>query len=70
MDPYKSHCYNPFVYLRNDSDLQRLVTNLFQNTRMKGSSGQDPFWEQAAQMLLLAVMFYLHYEAPVEEQNF
>ena len=70
VDPYKSHCYNPFVYLRNDSDLQRLVTNLFQNTRMKGCSGQDPFWEQAAQMLLLAVMFYLHYEAPAEEQNF
>ena len=70
VDPYKSHCYNPFVYLRNDSDLQRLVTNLFQNTRMKGSSSQDPFWEQAAQMLLLAVMFYLHYEAPAEEQNF
>ena len=70
VDPYKSHCYNPFVYLRNDSDLQRLVTNLFQNTRMKGSSSQEPFWEQAAQMLLLAVMFYLQYEAPAEEQNF
>ena len=66
----KSHCYNPFVYLRNDNDIQRLVTNLFKNTTPKGSQSQDPFWDQAAQMLLLALVFYLHYEAPPDEQNF
>lgn len=66
----KSHNYNPFVYLRNDNDIQRLVTNLFKNTTPKGSQTQDPFWDQAATMLLLALVFYLHYEAPPEEQNF
>ena len=65
-----SHCYNPFVYLRNDNDIQRMVTNLFKNTTPKGSQSQDPFWDQAATMLLLALVFYLHYEAPPEEQNF
>lgn len=66
----KSHCYNPFVYLRNDNDIQKLVTNLMLNTTPKGSKPSDPFWEQAASMLLLALIFYLHYEAPPEEQNF
>ena len=66
----RSHCYNPFVYLRDDNDIQRLVTNLFKNTTPKGSQSQDPFWDQAATMLLLALVFYLHYEAPPEEQNF
>ena len=66
----RSYCYNPFVYLRNDNDIQRLVTNLFKNTTPKGSQSQDPFWDQAASMLLLALIFYLHYEAPPEEQNF
>ena len=66
----KSHCYNPFVYLRSDNDIQRLATNLFKNTTPKGSQSQDPFWDQAAQMLLLALVFYLHYEAPLDEQNF
>lgn len=66
----KSHCYNPFVYLRDDNDIQRLVTNLFKNTTPKGSQTQDPFWDQAATMLLLALIFYLHYEAPPDEQNF
>lgn len=66
----KSHCYNPFVYLRDDNDIQRLVTNLFKNTTPKGSQSQDPFWDQAATMLLLALVFYLHYEAPEDEQNF
>lgn len=71
IDMDKSHCYNPFVYLRNDNDIQRLATNLFKNTTPKESKGsQDPFWDQAAQMLLLALMFYLHYEAPPDEQNF
>ena len=66
----RSHCYNPFVYLKSDSDIQRLVTNLFKNTTPKDSKNQDPFWDQAAAMLLLALIFYLHYEAPPEEQNF
>ena len=66
----KSHCYNPFVYLRTDNDIQRLVTNIFKNTTPKGSQSRDPFWDQAAMMLLLALVFYLFYEAPPEEQNF
>ena len=66
----KSHCYNPFVYLRDDNDIQRLVVNLFKNTAPKGSQTNDPFWDQAAMMLLLALIFYLHYEAPENEQNF
>ena len=65
-----SHCYNPFVYIQNDNDVQKLVTNLFKATTPKGSSSQDPFWDTAASMLLLALMFYLKYEAPEEEQNF
>ena len=66
----KSHCYNPFVYLHNDNDIQRLVTNLFKSTTPKGSQSNDPFWDTAASMLLLSLIFYLHYEAPEEEQNF
>ena len=66
----KSHCYNPFVYLQSDNDIQRLVTNLFKSTTPKGSQSNDPFWDTAASMLLLALVFYLHYEAPEEEQNF
>ncbi len=66
----KSHCYNPFVYLKDDNDIQKLVTNIFKNTTPKGSQTQDPFWDNAAMMLLLALVFYLHYEAPEEEQNF
>ena len=66
----RSHCYNPFVYLRDDNDVQRLVTNLFKSTTPKGSQSQDPFWDTAASMLLLALVFYLHHEAPPDEQNF
>ena len=66
----KSHCYNPFVYLKDDNDVQRLVTNLFKATTPKGSQSNDPFWDTAASMLLLALIFYLRYEAPEEEQNF
>lgn len=66
----KSHCYNPFVYIRNDNDVQRLVTNLFKSTTPKGAQAQDPFWDTAASMLLLAMIFYLVYEAPKYEQNF
>ena len=66
----KSHCYNPFVYLKDDNDVQRLVTNLFKATTPKGSQSNDPFWDTAASMLLLARIFYLRYEAPEEEHNF
>lgn len=67
---HRSHCYNPFVYLRDDNDVQRLVTNLFKSTTPKGAQSQDPFWDTAASMLLLSLIFYLKYEAPPEEQNF
>ena len=40
----KSHCYNPFVYIKTDNDVQKLVTNLFKSTTPKGSQSQDPFW--------------------------
>jgi len=66
----KSYCFNPFVYLKTDNDIQRLVTNLFKNTTPKGAQTQDPFWDNAAKMLLMALMMYLHYEAPEYEQNF
>ena len=66
----KSHCYNPHVYLPTDNDVQRLVTNLFKATTPKGAQTTDPFWDTAASMLLHALIFYLHYEAPEDEQNF
>lgn len=66
----RSHCYNPFVYLKTDNDVQKLVTNLFKSTTPKGSSSSDPFWDTAASMLLLALIFYLKYEAPDNEKNF
>jgi len=66
----KSHCYNPFVYLDTDNDVQRLVTNLFKSTTPKGAQSSEPFWDTAAQMLLHALIFYLKYEAPEDEQNF
>ncbi len=66
----KSHCFNPFAYLHTDNDVQKLVTNLFKATTPKGSQSQDPFWDTAASMLLSAIIFYLLYEAPEEEQNF
>lgn len=66
----KSNCYNPFKYLKTDNDVQRLVTNLFKATTLKNSSTADPFWDVSASMLLLALIFYLKYEAIDEEQNF
>ena len=66
----KSHCYNPFVYLQSDNDIQRLVTNLFKATTPRGSQSNDPFWDTSASMLLSALVYYLHYEAPEDEQNF
>lgn len=66
----RSDRYNPFKYIESDNDVQRLVTNLFKSTTPKGSQSNDPFWDTAASMLLLALIFYLKYEAPPEEQNF
>ncbi len=70
IDTDNSDCYNPFEYIRNDDDILKLVTNLFKNTTPKNAQPQDPFWDNAAQMMLLALMFYLYHEAPKEEQNF
>ena len=67
---WKSFCYNPFDYLMDDNDVQRLVTNLFKATTPKGAQTQDPFWDTAASMLLLSLIFYLKYEAPDDEKNF
>ena len=67
----KSHCYNPIFYLKDDNDVQKLVTNLFKSTTPKDSvKGVDPFWDNAASMLLMALILYLKHEAPKEEQNF
>lgn len=66
----RSHCYNPFIYLQSDNDVQKLVTNIFKATTPKGSQSNDPFWDTAASMLLLSLVFYLWYEAPTDEQNF
>lgn len=66
----KSHCYNPFVYIKKPDDIQRLATTIFKSTTPKGKSSADPFWDSTAEMLLKALMFYLWYEAPAEEQNF
>ena len=66
----KSFCYNPLFYATTDNDVQKLVTNFFKATTPKGSTSSDPFWDTAASMLLLALIFYLKYEAPEYEQNF
>lgn len=65
-----SHCYNPFAYLKDDKDVLKLVTNLIRNTTPKGSNTNDPFWERSETALLEALILYLLYEAPKEEQNF
>lgn len=66
----KSHCFNPFAYLENDNDIQKLISILFKATTPKSSGNQDPFWDMTAGMLLSALIFYLKYEAPEEERNF
>ena len=66
----RSHCYNPFVYLQTDNDVQKLVTNVFKSTTPKGSKSSDPFWDTSSSMLLSALIYYLWHEAPAEEQNF
>ena len=65
----KSMHYNPFAYVHSEKDILKLVTTLMTNTKGEGQSG-DPFWEKSERLLLTALIAYLHYEAPVEEQNF
>ena len=70
INPGLSHCYNPFAYLRDEKDVLKLVTNLIRNTTPKGASNNDPFWEKSETALLEALILYLLYMAPPEEQNF
>ena len=65
----KSMKYNPMAYIHSEKDILKLVTTLMTNTKGEGSGG-DPFWEKSERLLLTALIAYLHYEAPVEEQNF
>ena len=65
----KSMHYNPFSYVHSEKDILKLVTTLMTNTKGEGSGG-DPFWEKSERLLLTALIAYLHYEAPVQEQNF
>ena len=65
----KSMHYNPFAYVHSEKDILKLVTTLMTNTKGEGSGG-DPFWEKSERLLLTALIAYLHYEAPAEEQNF
>ena len=65
----KSMHYNPFAYVHSEKDILKLVMTLMTNTKGEGSGG-DPFWEKSERLLLTALIAYLHYEAPVEEQNF
>ena len=66
---HKSMRYNPFAYIHEEKDILKLVTTLMTNTKGEGQGG-DPFWDKAERLLLTALIAYLHYEAPVEEQNF
>lgn len=70
VDFSQSDGYDPFRYIRDDKDVLRLITNLIRNTTPKNAGGSDPFWEKAETALLEALMFYLLYEAPENEQNF
>ena len=65
----KSHHYNPFAYIRSEKDILKLVTCLISNTKGEGKTGDD-FWQKAETLLYTALIAYIHYEAPVEEQNF
>lgn len=71
IEPWRSHGYNPFAYIRNDDDIQRISTLLMKATEGgKAGATADPFWDRAAEMLLKALMFYLYHYAPPEEQSF
>lgn len=66
---HKSMHYNPFAYIHEEKDILKLVTTLMANTKGEGTGG-DPFWEKSEKLLYTALIAYLHYEAPAEEQNF
>ena len=70
IDPSQSDCYNPFCYLRDEKDVLKLIDNLIKNTTPRNASSNDPFWEKSEIALDSALMLYLMYEAPPEEQNF
>ena len=70
VDFSRSDGYDPFRYIRDDKDVLRLITNLIRNTTPKNAASNDPFWEKAETALLEALVFYLLYEAPENEQNF
>ena len=65
----KSHHYNPFAYIHSEKDILKLVNCLIANTKGEGKSGDD-FWQKAETLLYTALIGYIHYEAPEEEQNF
>ena len=66
----KSDCYNPFSYIREETDIVKLITNLISNTTPKGSSASDPFWEKAEGLFLQSLFYYVWMEKPNAEQNF
>lgn len=70
INPSDSDGYNPFVYIRTDEDVIKLISNLIQNTTPKNAQQSDPFWEKSEIALDTALMLYLLHEAPPEEQNF
>lgn len=65
-----SDCFNPFRYIRDETDIVKLITNLISNTTPKGANQSDPFWEKAESMFLQALMLYVWMEEPPERQNF
>ena len=66
----KSNCYNPFSYIREETDIVKLITNLIKNTTPKGSTPNDPFWEQSESLFLQAIFYYVWMEVKPEKRNF
>lgn len=70
MEMEKSDCYNPFAYIREETDIVKLITNLISNTTPKGATPSDPFWEKAEGLFLQAVFYYVWLEVPPAKRNF
>lgn len=66
----QSDCYNPFKYIRTETDVVKLITNLIANTTPKGSQSNDPFWEKAESLFLQAIFLYVWLEMPPNQRNF